>query len=641
MSVLSLPRVHFFGKCEWNPNTVNNSPAIYNEATAEAIKQEGVPFEHFVDWLIEPAGTQPNGSWNVYGDHSVTFTNTTVVTCQPDSPQTDPLVGKSVAIFGDMRGETATPARLVDVDPYGSTTSQIFYTSIVVGDHNVGFTAQAACRMFSRWPSLRNLGQLQIAGPMGVIWHTAAKAGDIQWFGVDQSPALQALQAAANSSATGNQGIVMVFAAYRTLYFQMASFNGQRITNGTELCDAYKAGFTGGNPAESVIAGTIGVWEQNEIASAPVGRQLAAAAPVLPPTQRPPRLRVHQEFGLTAAAQQPTPVPLGPALVKIDCESNLVTLELIATFPEKDASLAKVDLGSFQLQSRAADGSTTSIGRALTPADYNQKAYEATAGIVDLQVSSAEIEAATNGTLELVQVGSSTVALAEEPITAETDQRGVYIDQTETQTITLNLYRQGEPATAAPIKVVVAQFTNQGNLITDEWALFVEVVDSNGNPVPQNGTVTSSNGVVTLQVKSKQPGTCFLGFFPWEGDTAPTVPPAGFPDSDSFYAVCRTLPFDNQFASLPPDQAVDWNFVYDNVLRNYNLVYPLMSTIINLGSESDVTQNKQGIAAAIQANFSSTLAMPITREMSSGKRTLLLKYLQQIGQKPSATSAGR
>jgi len=196
MSVLSLPRISFLGACDWNPNTVNNSDTVYDESTAEPVPQKGIPFDQFVHWLtqLNQQGTSPNGSWNVYGDHSATFVNAIVKTCQP-SPANDPLIGKTIQILGDIRGKNSTPARLVDIDPYGSTTSQIFYDTFSVGDQTLGLSAHAACRRFSRWPNFqRNLQRLPVAGMMGVIWHTAAKSSDIKWFGVEQSPTLQALQ---------------------------------------------------------------------------------------------------------------------------------------------------------------------------------------------------------------------------------------------------------------------------------------------------------------------------------------------------------------------------------------------------------------------------------------------------------------
>jgi len=69
-----------------------------------------------------------------------------------------------------MDSPNTPPARLIDVDPYGTNTSQIFYENLLIGNSAVGVKGRGACRMFSRWPNRRrNLGGLPIAGGMGVI----------------------------------------------------------------------------------------------------------------------------------------------------------------------------------------------------------------------------------------------------------------------------------------------------------------------------------------------------------------------------------------------------------------------------------------------------------------------------------------
>ncbi len=640
MSVLSLPRINFLGACDWNPNTVNNSPTVYDESTAEPVPQKGIPFDQFVHWLtqLNQQGTSPNGSWNVYGDHSATLVNAIVKTCQP-SPANDPLIGKPIQILGNIRGKNATPARLVDIDPYGSTTSQIFYDTFSLGDQTLGFSAHAACRMFSRWPNFqRNLQKLPVAGPMGVIWHTAAKSSDIKWFGVEQSPTLQALQKAAN--APGNQGLVMIFAAYRTLYYQKATWAGKPIQNGKDLSTAYQAGFTDGNPAESIIAGTIGVWKQGELASAPIARVLGPDEPVLPPQPVLSAKRAVQELATQEVAVAEKSVTLGPALAEIDDQRQVVVLDLIATFPEQNSTLAKADLGTFQLQVRSADGTVTQIGPPLTPADYGQTAYEATAGLVEVPFKPDQLQALQTGSLEIAQPGKEgTPALAEQSLVAETDQRGVYVDQSQTRSITINVYQKGQLASGpTQLQILVAQYDNQGTLITSSQQRLVEVLDQQGKPLT-GGVASVDNGIASIKVRPLQPGTCSLGFFPFQvGQALPQPPSNGFPGTGDFYAAIRTLPFDNKFEHLPPDQVVDWNFVYQHVLLNFDVVYPVMSLIINLHNEKAIDSSAPAIEHAISpSQFESTLAMPITREMSAGKRALLLKYLQNIGKTPSPT----
>src|ERR1039457_3240503 len=149
MSVLNLPRFVFNGFTDWNPDTVNNSNNIYNEDTAEPVPQPGVPFDKFVAWLMEsngshvPANLQPNGSWNVFGDHGVEFLDregsdagAKITSLVPGSPSgvVDPLLGKPVWIEGllYMDRPQPHPARLVDLEPYGPFSSQIYYENVIV-----------------------------------------------------------------------------------------------------------------------------------------------------------------------------------------------------------------------------------------------------------------------------------------------------------------------------------------------------------------------------------------------------------------------------------------------------------------------------------------------------------------------------
>src|SRR6266853_1336868 len=155
MSILNLPRFVFNGFTDWNPDTVNNSASIYNEDTAEPVPQPGIPFDKFVAWLLEsngahnPANLQPHGSWNVFGDHGVTFMdpngaapNAKIVTLMPAPSTTvvDPLLGKPVWIEGLLYFDRPQPhpARMVDLEPYGPYSTQIYYENIHVGDAQVG-----------------------------------------------------------------------------------------------------------------------------------------------------------------------------------------------------------------------------------------------------------------------------------------------------------------------------------------------------------------------------------------------------------------------------------------------------------------------------------------------------------------------
>jgi hypothetical protein len=313
---------------------------------------------------------------------------------------------------------------------------------------------------------------------MGVIWQTAALSSDIQWFGVDKSPALAALKAGVE--AAGNQGLSMRFASYRTLYYQTASWKGKRITNGVDLAAAYADGFQGGNPAQSALTGSIGVWGAGELASAPTQRLLVPRAAVAPPSTDTPRFRAMQEAAIVPP-QPSRPVTMGPAVAAVDRSENAVTVDFIAAFPEQDASLEKYNLGTFVLQLRDPSGNISQVGEPLTYDRYNRHAYESTAGIVKFPFAPEMANALDRGQLELVQEGTSSPALVETPLLAETDNRGVYVDQSQSQTITVRLYERGRQLEEV-VQVLVAQYDNGGNLITDSSKFFVNVSGPSGDP---------------------------------------------------------------------------------------------------------------------------------------------------------------
>jgi len=184
LSVLTLPRIHFIGVTDWDPSTGNNAPSTYDEATVQP--QLGPPdvyYSNFLQWLKQSNGLtgdneQPNGSWNIYGDHSVHFRQTSVSRAElesGDAPGDDPFLGQPVDILGENYHDPTRPARMVMTDPFtgGEATSQIFYKWLVAGvtegpdnSKKIGFKATAACRLFSRSPCGGN--RVVRAGPFAV-----------------------------------------------------------------------------------------------------------------------------------------------------------------------------------------------------------------------------------------------------------------------------------------------------------------------------------------------------------------------------------------------------------------------------------------------------------------------------------------
>jgi hypothetical protein len=468
-----------------------------------------------------------------------------------------------------------------------------------------GFRAPAACRMFSRWPyQTRNLGITFKEGMVGCTWQAAAKNGQIEWYGLEDSAVLRALKAACESGS--NQGLLMRFASYRTLYYQAAYYKGKKIENGTDLIAAYADGFTGANPARSAMLGTFGVWEAGELASAPLGRLLAPAANA-------------EVLGSSVITT------LGPVMVNIDSARKTLTADMITAIPEQNENLDKADFGPLLLQARDPSGKTTAIAT-LTYESYDRAAYESTGGVSVFPLSPEAESACEHGSIELIQVqrGIPVPVLRQLRFAAETDDWGVYVDEVDTVPVTITVTENGGTPTS-DVSLYFRQYDSNGNLLPVTMPM-VGLADEAGRPI--GNVVPVVDGKVRVGVRSNVPGACFLAFYPFTGDTPPQVPVSGFPLSSSFYAAVRMLPFDNALERNTPDSLLSWKFVYDNVLRVFDLVYPVMSLIMNLADEKVVESMAKKVEFATSlGTFESTLAMPITRDLSAGKRRLLHRFL--------------
>lgn len=654
MSVLNLPRLNFSGQALWNPDTANNSPGVYNETTLQ--QNPDIPPATFVDWLeslstnLPPGQSGLNGSWNTYGDGGCWFRDVAVGGVQlayGESNSDDPICGSVLRIVGQSFNPSLEfpPSRMVDVAPYQSSTTQIFFKWLQLGTSELGFKATGASRMFLRWSMLRNtdFGQLPIAGPASVIFQTSANAADVEWYGVERSPAVQALQQAANASP--NQGIALQFTVYLTQYYKNASFNGKPITNAKELAEAYANGFTGGNPAQTEITGTIGVWGPGELATAPTQIILVPATPVAPLAPVLPTARAVQEGMIAAPAPPPQPVPLGPAIANLDAGASNLAVSFVTTILETDLQATKMNFGPLELQAVDSLGNVTTIAT-IPYSSYDKAAYRRTSGILDFPLTPGQLQLlqAAGTMLQLNVPDAGAVALQQTALVAETDQRGEYLDQGETATMTVAVYENGAPA-GDNVLVLVNQYYEAPLDTSNAFPYYLVTPVNQGQACLNIGpagnansiVVPVTNGTISFPITSVSPGTAMLGFQPFFAGTTPPAPlpggPGNFPgpQTTNFYAVVRCLGFDNQMQDIADDQ-VNWTNTYNMVLQPYTLVYPKMALILDLSDENVVNSAAKQILEVTDypRNFMWTLFMPVTREMSAGKRSLLRRYLLKV-----------
>jgi hypothetical protein len=723
MSVLSFPRIFFQGFMCWDIPTGNNNDQFPTYAYDKAalnwgyLKQFGIDQNNykttFRPWFISeqkyPGGLSPPAEWNFFGTNACYFVQyeniadgivrksriTGGATEYKTPVPQDALFGKPIALIGDVFGspEAERPARLVDNNPASSYSSQIYFNSMSFGDEQTGISGPCYRRMHSRFIGTLRNPNLPSAGHVSVTWHTCFPKDGLV-INAGTSALLQTLQKMIASGQA--KGVMVRFNTYLNLYFQNGYFNGSPKMPHT-LADQpaiYKDGLATGNqrvnPCYSRVLGVIGPWYNDELVSVPEGRFLAtqAALPVKTnTTPHPVRLTASMIKGgpppdlaapaavagpnINVPAAQPTgAVMLGVTFAEIDYTNGIISLDALNTFPESFWQGDKVDLGTVTLEVQDGQGPPTTIAT-LAYTDYNQNSYETNGGIIDIKFDpgpNGPAQKLKDGTLVVTAVAATSPpkvvkALVEKPWSANTDDRGIYLNEGESKTFDVSVFFKGKRAPNA--KLLIAKYAP--NLTSDPMSYVgasvlaiaantpqivnvtngqAQTVSTDGqNPIRTNVSIVDvdANGVAHVNITAASAGLPVLMFYPFQAGTTPPQPQREFdtqeiPSGVSFYTTIRVLSFDDafvdQFINLwnspsDPAKAYDpakaWDFIYSNILYLYDMIYPVMLRFVPLGDRQRVEAAVDQVLALIAPSYfaESTLAMPITRDLSQGKRTVL------------------
>jgi hypothetical protein len=529
--------------------------------------------------------------------------------------------------------------------------------------------------MHSRWINLSRLyaatpEMAQPAAAVACCFQACIANSSIAWqngpAGGAASQLISSLKQAA--SQPGAQGVMLRFTAYVNLYFKNGIYNGisQQPRNykelAADLAEVWAAWRKSGDPSQffsqpcySHVVGTVGVWNEGELASVPGGRYLAPASSVAP-------------------VGSSTTITFGAVAAEVDYAKSVISLDFGSAIPEvaiagtTASNLVKADFGNLTLGTIGAGSSFTPIAD-IDYAGYERSAYEASAGIIDIPFPGSETAAQLQNGQLAIQVQGQTIpstvadvrrpghatvvvsatgpllALTEQIYSAQTDSRGIYLDEGESLEFQVSILQTGAPAAGA--SVLVAKFDNNLSLIPTTLPQFVNFTGGQQQIISPGGILTSvtvvtadQNGIATIGVAAQSPGFPVLGFFPFAtGSALPQPPPALFPPGPAFYATVRVLPFDSgspgQFIDLwnsTHDPAQAWTFVYNNILYIYDMIFSVMLQYINLGSRDAVEKSAGAISALIGKSVAaeSTMAMPITRDLSDGKRTVLQLWLYLV-----------
>jgi hypothetical protein len=610
MSVLDYPRIHFKGCCWVNPATGNNNTVTVNLDTVNvALAQPllGMSDAEARAWMIESFQAKNTinnglfwyvkGGWNYYGDMSFKLEDvvvTAVTALDGSSDPDDDLIGEPVEIRGTPfpdDEEKDSWAVVCDLDPMGALLTQLFLGQFSVGSSSLGLSATCDLRAFGRWVIWRNStiynGEQNFPGA-GATWQFAIPKNDLEFYG-DDSEVLNSLYKAADKA----KGIVVQFA----LYLPVPSICDDK------LIARFRTGEHLMNPVKCLLVGTIGVWNEQELQTSPAGRRLLPARATV----------------------------IGPGMAKLHSDRNIVSLNLISTFPEADyiRPPAKYDWGEVVLGLVSSSGTVLPISG---PIAYDYSTYETFGGIVDVPYdpSSLPNNAFDTGSLALlIDRGGLTPLISEagSTVTVETDDRGVYLTVNDSGQVGVLIRERGGPP-SRDVNVYLWEF--QYYLTPEDWqkraTAEMALLGSKPNmqsrvwfphqvKYPANGTDPE-----TVSIKALRPGTVALAMT--LDDQAPSPLSLGLSVP---YAGVRVLPQDD-YSNLPTDQ-ITWKCIYNLIWRYYYIVYPAMSDLIDFSDQSVMEKYAHKLAGRTDPNCkASTHYMPITRELSKGKQELIARW---------------
>jgi hypothetical protein len=507
-------------------------------------------------------------SWNPYGSHAWTI-NATVQSFVDVNGRLhtggDPLIGAAFESYMPQQ----IPAKLVDLDTQQQGVTRLFglFLQLVLAGGGT--------------PSLQ--GRWEDGGTLINLWFSRVPSGqgdsaaggafqsvlqNLAWQNVASSVLLQQLQ-----QATGAAGLSIRLTAY-----------------------GYQANNASPNFKVGSIMGTIGPAYATE------------------PLHLPPRLLLPTSPGS----------PLFYAPAKVSSQGTTVTLDLGNSIPDQapggpPASVCPQPQAppmpppppqpACTMQAAVFSGQTPTILGAI---DYQGATFQQTAGVVQFPITP---EQAGQPLAILVHdsAGNSMIPLME-------NTNGLYID-VDGSSIYMN------PGDQASVNVWATTFGSPAAGVQVDLALVPQ-----GNPDPNNtpasalsfpaSVTTGANGMAPVPLQAGNPsplppdrqsigGQLYFVGGPWAAGNVSGAP--------------LTAKLFNSIE--PPIPEPTWDDVQP-ILYKYYFLYAYMASIVDISNYADVVANAQAIQQVFSLPFSDPNYMPVTREMSSDEKNLILSWIK-------------
>lgn len=640
----------------------------------------GMTDDEFITWAQnaiqtqdvngQPKSPQIPGEWNYYGDMGVTFNNVQVLSIDNVNGQRitsgNSLIGTLLSFNNDAGRSTAL---ICDVNPEDVPSSQIIADVMSLRDTNGNALFQGPpSKAVTRWINFfRNANLTASAGASGVFQHVIP-IDDFTDPGVQD--VLKSLGMDTTKLPANLKGFVVRYAIYKTI---------PPITkppgNSTEAWDEYNSTISklytqpypnNQNPGIADVSGTIGLWYEGEMQSITMGRYLSPT-PALSMSQNQPNVNgVTFSTAPYQANNGGGNFPLGATVIRTT-SSGQITIDISNTFPEVTNGdvTTKLSFASANSASTVALGviapNADSITYVCSLSTYDSMAeYLESGGMMDITLPNttdadkALIAEVNSGTLVMYLIDANTTPvltlLTECDYMIASDQAAVYAEQNQPT----NTYRNDAN------ELVPCCFTifYKGAPITSAVTLYVQESQTTPNDEDQltgyNQVITvqpTQNNTVPLTLTVDRPGNFLYRISLKDSATITSPPPAtGTTDmaplpvnpissynfinlGTDFYVNLRVLPQDDFSAYLNADgtakQTIPWDYLYDKVLRYYNLIFPAMGLHVPFTEKSWIEMAAVIYQRVDPAMWPSVLYMPRTRDLSETRRQLIRAWCKQ------------
>ncbi|MEO2166579.1 MAG: hypothetical protein ABGY42_00400 [bacterium] len=258
------------------------------------------------------------------------------------------------------------------------------------------------------------------------------------------------------------------------------------------------------------------------------------------------------------------------------------------------------------------DGSTAeaqSLG-SITEAEYTDQARFT---LVDLGFALEDNRVLTQGPLRLVDSSGATL-FAERSAVVTANPRGLWLNPGDSAVVEARLLVRGVPQRSGTI------YLQQYGLdeASGEYLKSVELVQA-------PASLPLEAGVARFNLQALTHGYALLAYRSTDGN---------FPDTFSetkglLPTYLRILPtYDDTQIS---DEDLTWDLLYSEVLRYYDVIFPGMSRVFDLGDEATMREYAEVVLAKLdEAPPDSPRYMPASRDLPEGKRRLLKRWLEKV-----------